>query len=144
MARSIRDTNSRGSRNWGYLSGATITTHPSGVTISKNNIDLTSGYVLPYATADSLVMTTGVLSNTGGSIARQSLGLSAIHNVIASASSKGAYSTVTGIAVMVTPEGGKSFGSGCTSVTFTPYKLNRAGVTMNSVCSIHYFAVGTA
>jgi len=143
MARPKRDNNSRSSRTWGKISGVTITTIPSGVTITKNNIDLTAGYVLPYATADDMIMTSGILANSGGSIARQTLGLSAIYNVIASASSKSAYSSVTGLAVMVTPEGGKSFGSGCTQVTFTPYKLNRAGVTHPGSCSIHYFAIGT-
>jgi len=147
MTRARRDNNARGSRNYGKLSGVTITTNPSGVTIYKGKVDYTSGYSLPYATTSGLKMTTGILETTdgasGGTLARQALGLSAIYNVFASASSKGAIADVTGIAVVCHPEGTKSFGANCTQVTFVTFKLNRSGVTYNSKVSIHYFAIGT-
>ena len=45
MARKRRNNNARGSRNWGAESGVTITTSPSGVTIYKNKVETTDGYM---------------------------------------------------------------------------------------------------
>lgn len=54
MPRATRDTNSRGSRNWGKMSGVSILTHPSGVSINQNTIDMGSGVSL---NATSLIHT---------------------------------------------------------------------------------------
>ena len=141
MARPRRNTNSRLTHDSGEFSAVTVTAAAVG-----NNTS--TGYMLPYATANGLMMTGGVLNCSGGSLARQTLGLSAIYNVIHSASSRCTFATgltgdVTGCATICSPEGGKSFGASCTQVTFVAYKLNRSGVTYSGAVSINYFAIGT-
>lgn len=156
MSRSRKNAYARIRKLFGAISGTTFQTNPSGTTIYKSTIkastvqtdalnnSTSSGYALPYGTATGLKMTSGILAiGSGASLARQSLGLSAIYNVLHNVSIKGAISAVTGAAVMCTPEGTKSFGSACTRVTFTAFKLNMAGVTFTAGCSVNYVAIGT-
>lgn len=119
MPRAKRGPNSRKSRNSGIVSGVTFE-------------------------VDGLILTHGILAiGSGASITRQSLGLSAIHNVIVSPSMKGIVSGVTGVALVVAPEGTASFGSGCTTIGVKAYKLNIAGVTFTAGVSVNYTAFGT-
>jgi len=140
--RPYRDNTSRSSRISGKYSGVTFVTRPSGVTIYNDEIDMTNGYVVPFATANGMKMTAGFLNCSGGSISHQSLGLSAIYYVNAHTVHK-PVNNVTGACVVVSPEGTKSFGASCTQASFTPFKLNRAGVTYTAAVSISYIAMGT-
>jgi len=143
MARARRDNNARGSRNWGKISGVTIQTNPSGVTIYNSTVQGDQGYTVWFQ-SDAKKMTSGVLNCSGGSIDRQSCGLTTIDSVICSGSSKSAagFTDVTGFSIACYPMHGKPFGT-ATQVCFIPYKLNRSGVTFSGAVSIHYIAIGT-
>lgn len=154
MPRSRNANAALATRLQGKRSGVTFMTNPSGVTIYKNTVQcsnlynsLGSGYLLVSGTSPSslegMKLTTGNLACAGTSLARQSLGLSAIYNVVANCVIKGAVSAVTGAVVVCSPEGEASFGSGCTQVTFVPYQITVAGAAFPSAVTISYMAIGT-
>jgi hypothetical protein len=126
----------RPTRFQGEVSGVTFATSPSGVTIYKNEVQTNDGYILHHDTSgEKLKM--GVLACSGTSLDRQTLGLSTINHVVATATVK--RSGATAITVVVTAA--KEAFSGATEVCFFVY--HGTGIAYPSACSIQYWAVGT-
>lgn len=139
MARSVRNTNSRRSRNSGYMSGATITTHPSGVTISKQElVKTTNGYLIQHDTANEMIKM-GILACGGTSLARQNFGLTTIHHVVAVPSFN--RSAVSACSIAVVKPDTSAWASGVTHVDLYVFATPQGGAFGTAV-SIQYMAVG--
>ena len=165
MARSRRSASGRPSRNWGLISGVTIATNPSGVTISKNIIDMSrgqisgatvstkpSGVTIHNATVQSTLgymlghdtnaekSVAGILSCAGTSLARQTLGLTLINHVMAIPCFNRA--AVSACAIVVVKPSTSAWASGVTHVDFYAFATPQGGAFGTAV-SIAYWAVGT-
>lgn len=142
MPRAKRDTNSRKSRNWGAVSGVSLLTIPSGVTIDKSNyMETVAGYATFYGVAGK-TFTAGITVCAGTSVDRANLGLSTIDYVTAQPCFNA--DSVTGCAISITKPSGSAWSSGVTHVCFYTYQTGSAtpGTAFGTNVSIQYFAIG--
>jgi len=139
MARPIRNTYSRKSRNAGYTSGVTIETRPSGVTMYKKTVKNDDGYALWHDT-DSEMIKMGILACAGTSLARQNFGLSLIHHVVAVPAFNRA--AVSAAAIAIVKPNTSAWASGVTEVDLYVFSTPQ-GAAFGTDVSIQYFAVGT-
>jgi len=147
----------------GELSGATITTFPSGTTISKNAIQTgggvtaagevrgsqfydttTSGYPISYGTAAFIIGAGTCAAATGECTpSAAAMGLSTITAVVASAST--AEANITPMFVTFDRGGGAEWHSSATQVCFHVYAGAQAGASGKNLVggvSVHYIAIG--
>ena len=140
MARSIRSTTSRKSRNWGIRSGSTYVTLPaSGVTIDANGVQNKQGYMAGFTT-NGLMMVSGVTTITGSGVTRTFAGLTTISAVLTTPAIK--YSGATRATVVIVPGSALGAGwlSGTTNVGFSVYEHDNT--LSASAVSINYLAIG--
>jgi len=129
-------SSARPTRHQGIVSGVTFVTSPSGVTISKNQVQTNDGYILHHDTSGEKIKM-GVLACSGTSLDRQNLGLTTINHVVATATTAKSGAT----AINVTVSAPKEKFSGATEVCFFVWDYN--GAAFGSACSLQYYAVGT-
>ena len=140
MPRTRRDNNSRKSKSWGKISGVTIETNPSGVTIYNSTIKTDNGYLISHDT-DSEKSVAGILSCGGTSLARQTLGLTTINHVVASPMMNRA--AVSPCVIAIVKPSGAAWASGVTSVDFYTYQTKNVPTAYGAGVSISYWAIGT-
>lgn len=147
MPRKRENAYARASRSAGIYSGVTFVTRSSGVTISKNQMAMTGGQVLPFINESAgYKISTGMYANSSGTagvtkLTKGFFGFAtsinfAIGSVSATNVMTGGVSARVGVAT-----GNTSHGSGVSAVYFRTY--TGGGAACAKDVSIQYFAIGT-
>jgi len=133
MARSRRSNSARGSRFWGKISGTTIFTNPSGVTISKNLVQDNNGYIASNVASAKRLQMAGV-TNIGGTssyFTAARFGFSTIRNLVV-CSSGTTHANVYAVDVDT---------SGYSGVTV--YAFEKYGTLQQHSSTVQFWAEGT-
>ena len=167
MPRAHRGSTERKSRNWGWQSGVTFETIPSGTSVvnsgvttpvvSATNINTTkltaetltnsggAGYVLPFVGATGLLMDVGAVDNPPSTgVTKIEAAYFGFTSIYFCAASVGVTNLQTGAAtaqVIVTTS--KPIpATGVSRVYFRAFAGNVAGSVLKRPASVQYFAIG--
>jgi hypothetical protein len=144
MPRARQNVYARPSRIYGAVSGVTFETNPSGVSISKNQIAMDGGQVLPdtQRAAGTLIATGAVNNSTSSGVTKIEASYFGFSAILFCMAGLGVTNSQTGaVSCQVTVTTAKPIpATGVSRVYFRT--LNALGALTKKPVSVQYFAVG--